>query len=630
MTRGKRASGSSKSVEPEVKELEQSVKRLQALMDEAPIGICNIDLKGKVTYVNKRFEEASGYSREEVVGKSGFKLGVFSGETVKLLAKRMKDRLMGRPPRLHELRFKCKDGHWIWVSMEGKFIRRRGIPVGFQLISRDITERKQAEEALRESQEQLQKMFESVSDGISVIDLNGVITEANQRTVEIHGFGSKDELLGKSAFDLIASRDYDRIVTNMRKALKQRTISGVEYTLLKADGTEFPGELSTSVLKDASGNWVGHITIVRDITKRKQAEEQLRESERYLKALFNATAGGILVIEPETHKIVDANSTVIKMIGLSESQIIGHVCHRFVCPAEEGECPITDLKQRVDTSERILLKANGEEIPVLKSVVPITRHGRRYLLELVVDITERKRMEEELKEAQEQLIGSERMTAIGQLASGVGHELRNPLGAIKNAVLYVRRRIAKSELLAYTEPKVLEFLDIIDEEVNNANKVISDLLSFSRVTKPTVSLVKVGSIISDALKRVTMPENVKLTVDVDPSLPMVMVDAVQIRQVFINIILNALEAMPEGGRLEIKARSKAEFVTVEFADTGCGIPESVRGKIFDPLFTTKPKGIGLGLAMSKSIMERHGGDIGVRSKEGKGTTLTLSLPTGAV
>jgi signal transduction histidine kinase len=177
---------------------------------------------------------------------------------------------------------------------------------------------------------------------------------------------------------------------------------------------------------------------------------------------------------------------------------------------------------------------------------------------------------------------------------------------------------------------VLEFLDIVDEEVDSANKVITDLLSFSRVAKPAVSLVNVGSIIRDALNHVALPENVKLTANIDSNLPMVMVDGAQIRQVFINIILNAAEAMPEGGYLEIGARSKGDFVTVEFIDTGCGIPESVIGKIFDPLFTTKPKGVGLGLATCRSIVERHGGDIGVRSKEGGGTTFTLSLPTRVV
>ncbi len=149
-------------------------------------------------------------------------------------------------------------------------------------INRNITERKQAEEALRDSEEKLWKMFESVTDGISVIDLNGIITEVNQRTVEMHGFGSRDELLGKNAFELIAPRDHEKIATNMRQALKQGIIRGVEYTLLKADGSEFPGELSTSVLKDASGNLVGHITIARDITKRKQGLEALERTSKDL------------------------------------------------------------------------------------------------------------------------------------------------------------------------------------------------------------------------------------------------------------------------------------------------------------------------------------------------------------
>jgi PAS domain S-box-containing protein len=367
---------------------------------------------------------------------------------------------------------------------------------------------KQVVAALEESQEKLRKMFESVTDGISVVDLNGIIAEVNQRMVEMHGFKSRDELLGRNALELVAPRDHERIAANMRRAVKQGTVRGVEYTLLKANGSEFPGELSTSILKDASGNWIGHITIVRDVT-------------------------------------------------------------------------------------------------------------------------ERKRMEEALKAAQEQLIRSEKLAAIGQLASGVGHELRNPLGAIKTAVHYVRRKIAGSELSA-AEPRVVEFLGLIDEEVDSANKVITDLLSFSRVAKPTVSLVKVGSIIRDALNHVTIPGNVEVVTDVDPGLPMVMVDGGQIQQVFVNVILNAVEAMPEGGRLEIRARGKDDFVAVEFTDIGGGIPESVVGKIFDPLFTTKPKGIGLGLAMSKSIMERHGGDIGVKSKEGEGTIFILSLPTRVV
>ena len=233
---------------------------------------------------------------------------------------------------------------------------------------------------------------------------------------------------------------------------------------------------------------------------------------------------------------------------------------------------------------------------------------------------------DKLIEAQEQLIRSEKLAAIGQLASGVGHELRNPLGAIQNAAFYVRRRIAKTDLPT-SEPRVVEFLNIIDDEVNAATKVITDLLGFSRVAKPTVSPVSIAGVIKDALRYTPVPENVELTKDIDNNLPIVMVDADQIRQVFLNVALNALQAMPEGGRLNIRASGKGKFVEVEFADTGGGIPESIMNKIFDPLFTTKAKGVGLGLSVCKTILERHEGDIRVVSKVGKGTTFTLSLPT---
>jgi two-component system NtrC family sensor kinase len=149
-------------------------------------------------------------------------------------------------------------------------------------IGRDITGRKQMEEALRDSEEKLERMFESVTEGISVIDLNGVITEANKEAVRMHGFGSKDELLGKSALDLVAPCDHERIAQNIRKALKQGTVRSQEYTLLKSDGSEFPGELSTSLLKDASGNPIGHVTISRDITERKEAEEREKELQQEL------------------------------------------------------------------------------------------------------------------------------------------------------------------------------------------------------------------------------------------------------------------------------------------------------------------------------------------------------------
>jgi len=232
---------------------------------------------------------------------------------------------------------------------------------------------------------------------------------------------------------------------------------------------------------------------------------------------------------------------------------------------------------------------------------------------------------EELREAQEQLIRSEKLAAIGKLAGGVGHELRNPLGAIKNAVYYIKGKVSKSEL-GQKEPRVIEFLDVMDDEINASNKIISDLLGFSRVQKPSVSPTRIGKVIEDAASHTPIPENIELIKKLDAGLPEVEIDPDQIHQVFVNMITNAVQAMPEGGKLTIDTRAKGGFLEVEVADTGGGIPEESVDKIFDPLFTTKAEGIGLGLAVCKAIIDRHEGNIEVKNKVGKGTTFNVKLP----
>jgi two-component system NtrC family sensor kinase len=262
-------------------------------------------------------------------------------------------------------------------------MKEGGIPVGFQIISTDITERKRMEETLGESREELRKMFESVTDGIAVIDLNGVITEVNQRTVEMHGFGSKDELLGKSALELVAPRDHERVAANMRKALKGGQIRGVEYTLLKADGSEFFGELSTSVLKDASGNLVGHITIAKNITERKRMEEQLMLTDRL--ASVGELASGI------AHEL---NNPLTSVIGFSQllmeenipdnlKEDLGTICSEAQRAASivknlltfsRKHAPVRQLSQVNTIIEARALRFCFSVWPFLLSVFPLTWH----------------------------------------------------------------------------------------------------------------------------------------------------------------------------------------------------------------------------------------------------------------
>ncbi len=257
-----------------------------------------------------------------------------------------------------------------------------------------------------------------------------------------------------------------------------------------------------------------------------------------------------------------------------------------------------------------------------------------------------------LEELQDKLIRTERLATIGQLGASVGHELRHPLGVISNSVYYLNMRLEGSE------DKVKKHLKIIEREIAATNKIVSDLLSFARGREPSLQKTQINNIIQDALSRATVPDRVAVVTELAEGLPSLMCDPGQIEQVFINMILNAVQAMTssslraepqaEGsvettdeGWLEIATSKEEGFIVTEFTDTGCGISEENMKKLFEPLFTTKAKGIGLGLAVSKRIIEAHGGSIEVESpfarsgrnqtgevtgEMGKGTTFRIKLP----
>jgi len=249
----------------------------------------------------------------------------------------------------------------------------------------------------------------------------------------------------------------------------------------------------------------------------------------------------------------------------------------------------------------------------------------KIMAQLRENVTELSRSNKELVEIQERLVRSEKLAAIGKLASGVGHELRNPLGAIRNALFLIKKKLPSNGALNDNQ-KLNQLIELIEKETERSIKTINDLLGFSRIAKPTVSPANIHSIIKSSFSRLKIPDTIKKTVLWGDSLPLILVDASQIEQVFTNLIQNACDAMPMGGLLTIHAQQEGSFVTTTCKDTGCGIPDDIKNKIFDPLFTTKPKGLGLGLAISSNIIQRHGGYIDLKSKEGEGTTFLVKLP----
>jgi len=231
----------------------------------------------------------------------------------------------------------------------------------------------------------------------------------------------------------------------------------------------------------------------------------------------------------------------------------------------------------------------------------------------------------ELEEAQDQLVRSEKLAAIGQLAGGVAHDLRNPLGAINNAIYYLKKRLGATEI-AESNPRIGQFLQIAAEEVEHSNAIISDLMSFARVGVPSLSLTILGDVVGNALSTMDIRDNVHIVKQLDSDLPEVMADGEQLYRVFINLANNAQDAMPDGGELTVSTLKVDGNAEIAFRDTGVGISPDNMKKIFEPLFTTKTKGTGLGLAVSQQIVAKHGGSIQATSSPGEGTTFTVQLP----
>ena len=243
---------------------------------------------------------------------------------------------------------------------------------------------------------------------------------------------------------------------------------------------------------------------------------------------------------------------------------------------------------------------------------------------------ELKRLTTQLVETQEQLVRSEKLAAIGQWSAGVAHDLRNPLGAIKNASYLLKKRLTSDGAID-ADPKLGRYLEIVEQQIGRSDEIIHDLMTFANVGAPSLVDTHLDKVIEESLETIAKNDNVTFAQHLEPDLHPVIADGGQIRRVFLNLANNAQQAMPQGGRLTITAKNVDTYVEISFSDTGEGISDENLGKIFDPLFTTKANGTGLGLAVCHEIILRHGGTISVRrNKEPSGGTIfEVKLPAAA-
>ena len=340
--------------------------------------------------------------------------------------------------------------------------------------------------------------------------------------------------------------------------------------------------------------------------------------EKYRQAIDQAI-DAILFMEIETAQIVDANAKAVELTGYIRPELCRRKIWELYAQGDRQEMQALFERTRATgeatRDDLTFVREDGRRIDIEISASVIEYNKTKVIQQIWREVTERKNFERQLRHA-------DKLASIGRLASGIAHEVGNPLGSIS----------AYSQILLMggeSEAERIEYLRAIESESRRIGELINHLLNFSRPTADYIEWVEVNDVIDQALTLVSAQKKFKaiiVTKVLDPTSPQVKIDADQLKQVLINLFLNAADAMLDGGELTVQSQTSSQFVCISITDTGVGIRSADRARIFDPFFTTKPDGTGLGLAMSARLIEKHGGVIEVHSEEGEGSTFTVLLP----
>lgn len=586
-----------------------------------------------IALANTEWVNLSGYSKEELEGKMSWTKFVVPEDLQQMIEYHNTRRFKpSDAPRKYEFRFIRRNGE-IRNMINSVTI----IPDSNKSIASlmDITELKQAEKTLKESEEKLKTIIETSPDGIAITSLEGTLEFATKKALSIWGYDSLDEVIGKNMLQFIDSSEHEKAIHTIRELINGEQLGAEEFLMKKKDGSSFFCESNANILRDANNNSIGILYINRDITERKLAEIAYRESEEKYKNMVDILPDGVII-----HKqgiVVFANNAALRIMKIDkEEKVKGRPVLGFVSP-EYKEIVIQRIKDGIENNHRfeeieeVFITNTGENIDVIATAVPFQHQGEKAILTVFNDISDRKKAEKELILAKEKAEESDRLKSA--FLANMSHEIRTPM----NGILGFADLLKKPQL---TGEEQMRYVNIIEKSGNRMLNIINDIIDISKIESGQMKINISDTNINTQMDEIVnffKPEadSKELILKVTSKLPfqesIIKTDREKVYAIFLNLIKNAIK-FTDKGSVNIGGLKKGDFVEFFIEDTGVGIPKERQKVVFERFVQADIadrrafQGAGLGLSISKAYIEMLGGKIWFESEEHKGSTFYFTLP----
>jgi PAS domain S-box-containing protein len=611
------------------REIREATKRFEKMAEMGEDGIIVFDEDSRIEFANQMASEILGFPKEEILGREFFSLiGKRDEEFLEEMV--MRGEGMGQKV-CTEMSIRAPQGPVKETEVCIAPTQSDDGRIKTYAYIRDITERKKFEKELKESEEKFRNLFERVQHGLYISTKEGRFVDCNQAMWGVLGYQDKEEFLKIDIARDLYVKPEDR-KTFQGLVEKQGFVKDFELEWKKKNGEKITVSLTAHAKKNEKGEIIGYEGIKMDISDRKRMEKELKEANDFLINLIESSVDGIIVTDMKGNILI-FNKGAENILGYKAEEVVGKMNIRSIY--EPGIAREVMEKLRSSdyggvgklTSIPILHRRKDGDLiegDLSASIIYDEKGNEIASIGIFKDLRERLRIERELREMQQALLQSEKLAAMGKLTSQIAHELNNPIYGIMNTLELLKTEIPP-------ESKRRRILELSLSETQRLAEMLRNMLSFSKPEEEKRRPIKINELIEGILlvtEKQMKESNIKVETYFDEGIPDVMASTNQMRQVMLNLIKNAKEAMPKGGILTVRTTREDSKVLILIQDTGIGIPEEVRDKIFEAFFTTKQKvkGVGLGLSVCYGIIKDHGGEIKVESEVDKGTTFTIHLP----